>query len=437
MDFRPELSWEFLSGDEITAKSVRAVRNHVRHVKEASPYYREALFDVFPEDIKSIDDIVKLPFTERTTLVEKTQSFIAVPPDRIAETVVTSGTTGSPLAFSLTAADIDRLTFNDALAFYSGGITNADRAQVCVSLDNMFIGGMSYYRGMMHVGANTSRIGVMPSDIHRHYFDLLHPTVIVGVPSFLIKLSTEFSKPGSDNYMSSIKKIFCTGESIRKQDMQLNGTGKTLEDFFGAKAYSTYGNTELSISYCECIAQNGGHCRPELVYTEIVDGNGAPVPDGTPGEIVATPLGVEGMPLVRYKTGDIAFRVAGSCACGRNSMRIGPILGRKSQLIKVKGTTVYPLAITGILDDISEIDDYIIMLENDESLSDRVSLHAVTAPANVEKISSRLRTELRVHVPVLISNMATILHYRGKSGKKARIIDKRKHGVSAVRQSTV
>jgi phenylacetate-CoA ligase len=118
-------------------------------------------------------------------------------------------------------------------------------------------------------------------------------------------------------------------------------------------------------------------------------------------------------------------------------MRIGPILGRKSQLIKVKGTTVYPLAITGILDDISEIDDYIIMLENDESLSDRVSLHAVTAPANVEKISSRLRTELRVHVPVLISNMATILHYRGKSGKKARIIDKRKHGVSAVRQSTV
>jgi phenylacetate-CoA ligase len=119
--------------------------------------------------------------------------------------------------------------------------------------------------------------------------------------------------------------------------------------------------------------------------------------------------------------------VAGACDCGRNSLRIGPILGRKSHMIKVKGTTMYPLAITNILDDIEGIEDYLIILEDDESLSDRVSLHAVTPPANLEKIANRIRTELRVHIPVLISNIATIQHYRGKSHKKPRILDNRKH----------
>lgn len=427
MVFRPELSWEFLSGDEIAAKSVRAVRNHVRHVKETSAYYRETLFDVFPEDIKSPEDIAKLPFTEKSILVEKTASFTAATPQQIVETVVTSGSTGMPLVFPLTATDLERLEFNEALAFNSAGVTCADRAQVYVSLDRLFIAGIAYYRGLTHLGVNTARIGVLPMDMQKHYFDLLKPTVVVGVPSFLKKLTEEFSRLGFNREASCLKKIFCIGESIRTVDLQLNGAGKTLEEFFDAKVYSTYGNTELSVSYCECIAQKGGHARPELVYTEIVDDNGAPAPDGTVGELVATPLGVEGVPLVRYKTGDITFKVAGACDCGRNSLRIGPILGRKSHMIKVKGTTMYPLAITNILDDIEGIEDYLIILEDDESLSDRVSLHAVTPPANLEKIANRIRTELRVHIPVLISNIATIQHYRGKSHKKPRILDNRKH----------
>jgi len=429
--FRPELSWEFLSADEITAKSVRAVRNHVRHAKETSAYYRETLFDVFPEDIKSPEDIAKLPYTEKTAFVEKTQSFIAVAPDQIVETVVTSGSTGSPLIFPLTTTDLERLTFNEALAFCSAGVTCQDRAHVYVSLDRLFIAGMAYYRGLTHLGVNTSRIGVLPADMQKHFFDLLKPTVIVGVPSFLKKLASEFAAMGFNREMSSLKKIFCIGESIRSIDLQLNGVGKTLEEFFGAKVYSTYGNTELSVSYCECTAQNGGHARPELIYTEIVDDNGLPAPDGAMGELVATPLGVEAAPLIRYKTGDITFKVAGPCPCGRNSLRIGPIMGRKSQMIKVKGTTVYPLAITTILDDIDGVEDYLIIVENDESLSDNIALHVATPPSNVEKISNRIRTEVRVHVPVLISNCATISHFRGKSAKKTRILDNRKYGAAA------
>jgi phenylacetate-CoA ligase len=161
------------------------------------------------------------------------------------------------------------------------------------------------------------------------------------------------------------------------------------------------------------------------VYTEILDDDGRAVPDGTPGELVVTPLGVEGVPLVRYRTGDITFRISGACACGRNSCRIGPILARKSQMIKLKGTTVYPLTITNALDSLQGIEDYVIVLEGDPSLADRVALHVATTPAMVQPIAAHVRAAARVSFPVLVSNAASINALRGDSRKKVRVIDLR------------
>lgn len=426
MVFRPELSWEFLSEDEIQAKSLRALRNHIKNVKETSPYYREILCNISAEDIQSVDDFEYLPFTDKKTVSEHTGHFLATDPLQVVETVVTSGSTGKPLAFQLTSNDIERLAFNEALSFNSIGITPQDRAQVLVSLDRLFIAGMAYYRGLMLLGANTMRMGVLPIDMHKQYLEFFNPTVLVGVPSFFRKLGQEIGKMGYDFSRSSIRKLICIGESTRTQDMQLNSSGKVLEEMWNAKVFSTYATTEISVSYCECAFQSGGHSRPELVYTEIIDEKGRVVPDGTPGELVATPLGIEGMPLVRYRTGDITFKIPGQCECGRNSMRIGPILGRKSQMIKLKGTTIFPLAITNALDSVDELNDYIIILENDDSLSDRVTVHAVTQPVNVLKIAERLRSAARVNIPVLVSNAATIQSLRGSSRKTVRVVDFRK-----------
>ncbi|HUI91434.1 MAG TPA: AMP-binding protein [Chitinivibrionales bacterium] len=426
MVFRPELSWEFLSADEIEARSVRAMRNHVRHAKEVSPHYQNALFDVFPDDIKTRDDIRKLPFTEKSDVVEDTNMFLGVTPEQIVETVVTSGSTGKPLVFSMTANDVDRLAFNEALSFYGTGVTPKDRAQILVSLDRLFIAGMAYYRGLSLLGVNTARIGVLPFDMQKYYIDLLKPTVVVGVPSFLLRLAKELAKLSFDTKGSSIEKLVCIGEAIRGQDMELNTVGRALEELYDAKVYSTYASTELSCAFCECTTQYGGHAHPELVYTEIVDETGKEAADGQVGELVATPLGVEAMPLLRYKTGDITFKVPGKCACGRNSLRVGPILARKSQMIKIKGTTVYPLAITNVLDSLDGIEDYIIVLEDDESGSDRVTIHAATMPSNLDKIGCQLRAQARVQLPVLISNITTIQHFRGKSAKKVRVVDSRK-----------
>lgn len=392
---------------------------------EVSPWYSKSLSGISHEDIRSEEDYTRLPCTEKTDLVDNIDQFEAVPPEEIVETVVTSGSTGKPLVFPLTLNDLDRLAYNEALSFYGIGVTKKDRAQILVSLDRLFIAGMAYYRGLTILGADTARIGVLPFEMQRHYLDLLQPTVIVGVPSFLKKLGRELKSQGFDSSVSSIKRIVCIGESLRMQDMQLNSVGRILEELFDAQVYSTYGNTELSIAYCECSAKNGNHSRPELVYTEIVDENGGPVPDGTPGELVATPLGVEGVPLVRYRTGDITFKLPGECSCGRSSCRIGPVLSRKSQMIKLKGTTVYPLTITNALDELDCIEDYVVFLEGDESLSDQVTIHAVTQPCMLPTITGHLQAKARVSFPVLVTNTATIASFRGDGRKKIKIIDRR------------
>ena len=425
MVFKPQHSWEFCSADDIEARTIRALRNQVAHVREDSPHYAVALAHVDPRDIDSLESFSRLPLTEKNELAASAASFTAVPPESVAEIVVTSGSTGKPLLFPLTANDLDRLAFNEALSFNAAGIDCSDRVQILVSLDRLFIAGMAYYRGLTLLGATTARVGVLPFPMQKHYLELLKPTALVGVPSFLLKLAAELERSGFDPATAGIRTLVCIGETVRTRELELNPVGQALTTRFGATVCSTYGATELSVAYGECTHGCGGHSHPELVYTEIVDDEGHTLPDGEIGELVTTTLGVEGVPLVRYRTGDMTFAMTAPCACGRNSCRIGPILGRKSQLIKLKGTTLYPTTVTNALDGIDGIEDYVLVLENDTSLSDRVTLHAATRPDNVPLIAQNLRTHARVAIPVLVSNIPTITALRGEQRKKVRIVDRR------------
>ncbi len=427
MDFRPQLSWEFLSGDEITAKTVRALRNHVRHVKECSSFYRTLFDQTVPDDITTLDDFARLPITTRKNLVEMSPQFLGVSPMQIVETVITAGTTGRPLPFVLTKSDLDRIAYSQALSFHGIGLTAADRVLVLVSLDRFSIDGMAHYRGAVMVGANTMRmgVGVASHAILQRYLQFFKPTVLIGTPSVLRTAAAELNKNGYDTVKSQVNKLVCIGECLYTKEITLNATGRTLEALWGAQAFSMYSSTELSVTYGDCTARQGGHAHPELVYTEIVNDSGRTLPEGEIGELVATPLGVEGVPLARYRTGDITFKVPGGCSCGRNSCRVGPILGRRSQLFTCSGTVVYPLILTNALDAIEDIKDYLILLESDTSQSDAVTINVAAPPAALEKIKHAVWKATGVHLQVIVSNIPTIHSLRGGTNRKIPIVDNR------------
>ena len=140
-------------------------------------------------------------------------------------------------------------------------------------------------------------------------------------------------QPGIDYRNSSVKRIIGIGEGLRDANLNLNLLGTSIKNRWDVDLFATYSSTEMSATFAECPYGCGGHVHPELIIVEIIGENDQPVPDGTPGEIVVTTLGVEGMPLLRFRTGDIAARIPGQCACGRNSYRLTPLVGRKNNMI--------------------------------------------------------------------------------------------------------
>ena len=146
-----------------------------------------------------------------------------------------------------------------------------------------------------------------------------------------------------------------------------------MHDLWAAQVLGTYASTEMATSFTECAqGRGGGHVLPDLIAVEILNEAGEPVPPGQPGEVVATPLQVTGMPLLRLSTGDIAALLTDPCPCGRKTYRLGPVLGRKAQMLKVRGTTLYPPAIFAALQSLEGIRNYCLDVYQDHELSDRV-----------------------------------------------------------------
>ncbi|TAL23849.1 MAG: phenylacetate--CoA ligase family protein, partial [Nitrospirae bacterium] len=228
----------------------------------------------------------------------------------------------------------------------------------------------------------------------------------------------------------SLKKIVLIGESIRNQDFSSNSLGKLVEGAWGKKCFSTYGITEAALSFCECSYHNGLHSHPDLVIAEIVDDKGNPLKDGETGELVVTPLQVEGMPFIRYKTGDITFKISEKCRCGRTSLRIGPIIGRKHQRLKVKGVTLYPKTIENALLEIKDIVNYQIEAYTGPDYTDhvRVLIGAHRKDPSFQKIvcdrlkaKARLTPEVKIMLPKEIEKEL----YKGGSRKALTFNDRR------------
>ncbi|HRO83708.1 MAG TPA: AMP-binding protein [Niabella sp.] len=431
MNELPSIS--FQSPAHIKAYQEIRLADLLEYVSINSVYYKElfASKGIDIKSIKSIEDLVKIPPTEKEHLQAENENFLCVPKNKVIEYMATSGTVGHPVTIALTENDLQRLAYNEYSSFVCADGTSTDIYQLMLTLDRQFMAGMAYYMGIRKLGAGLVRVGPGVPSLQWEVIDRLKPTSIVAVPSFIVKLIQYAKDNGININTSSVKKAVCIGENLRTEDLELNVLGKKITQDWDIKLYSTYASTEMQTAFTECSEGRGGHLNPELAIVEILDENGMPVADGEIGEVAVTTLGVEGMPLLRYKTGDLCRALKEPCKCGRQTLRLSPVIGRKKQMIKFKGTTLFAPALFEIIHKTDAIKEYVAEVYSNEIGTDEVLLYLVpsdTSEETTNRIASYLQARLRVmpHIKYLSPEEMQKLQLPEGVRKPVKFIDKRK-----------
>ena len=416
----------FSSRSEVSRLQDRLLAEHLRYCRSNSPFYRK-LFAAFPDRDYDFDFLQELPTTSKRDLAEHNDDFFAVPGSEISDICFTSGTTGTPCRIVYTASDLDRLAYNDACGYRAAGMLQGEKVLLTCTIDRCFIAGLAYYQGVVKFGAAAIRNGLNTLESHAEVISTLHPENIIGVPSFLAKLGQYLA----DNHIdgSCIRRLVCIGEPARNRKMELTPLGTKLEGFWPGALHSTYASSEIVTSFTECSARCGGHPPADLAVVEILDEEGNRVPDGEPGEVTVTPLQVTGMPLVRFRTGDVSFIIPEPCPCGRGTLRLGPILGRKAQMLKVRGTTLFPGAFFNVLDAIPGVIEYYMEVRG-TALSDEITICVACREGETPEslgVAEKLYGRTRIHVPVVaVDAAAARQRVFGTSRKPVRFFDLRK-----------
>jgi len=423
---------KFIQRKEIRELQENKLQELLAYLKTNSPYYQR-IFNQEQIDIdriKKLEDLESLPTTSKEDLQSFNEEFLCVPRTSIIEYTSTSGTLGSPVTIALTEKDLQRLAYNEFKSFSCAGGKPEDVYQLMLTLDRQFMAGMAYYSGIRKLGAGIIRVGPGVPSLQWETIFRLKPTVLVAVPSFILKLIQWADEHQINMATASVKKAICIGENIRQTDFSLNLLGKKITDAWNIKLFSTYASTEMQTAFTECEAGRGGHHQPDLVIVELLNEENQPVPTGEAGEVTITTLGVEGMPLLRYKTGDLCIAHEEICSCGRHSLRLSPVIGRKKQMIKFKGTTLFAPALFDLLAGMEDISDFVAEVYSNEIGTDEVLLHLLPLKYSEEsdhRIRAYLQAKLRVTPQIRYVNAETIqqLQFPGTGRKAVKFLDRR------------
>ncbi|MFZ1453091.1 MAG: AMP-binding protein [Ferruginibacter sp.] len=377
-----------------------------------------------------MEDLSVIPVTIKEDLQQRNDDFLCVPRNKIIEYSSTSGTLGNPVTIMLTENDLARLACNEYASLVSIESSVNDIYQIMLTLDRQFMAGMAYYSGIQKLGAGIVRLGPGVPSLQWETILRLKPTAIIAVPSFIVKLISYAQEHQIDINSTTVKKALCVGENIRNADFSLNPLGKKITDAWDIKLFSTYASTEMQTAFTECTECKGGHLQPDLLIVELLDEMNKAVAPGEPGEVTITTLGVEGMPLLRYKTGDICKYDDTPCACGRNSLRLSPVMGRKKQMLKYKGTTLYPPALFDILHEMENVIDYVAEVSSNEMGTDEVLIYILPDNYDEEtnrKIRANLQARLRVspHIKYITEEEIKKIQMPEAGRKIIRFIDRR------------
>lgn len=409
------------------------LKETLKYLAEHSTFYKR-MFEEHNIDISKIntlEDLTSIPTTSKQDLQEHNDDFICVDPINIIDYVTTSGTLGEPVTFALTEGDLQRLAYNEASSFIMAGCSNEDIMQLMTTIDRRFMAGLAYFMGARELGCGVVRVGNGIPELQWDTIKRVKSTACMVVPSFLTKMIEFAEKNNIDYNNSNLKRAICIGEALRTPEGELTTLGKKInEKWPSLELFSTYASTEMQTSFTECEMHNGGHIPSDLIIVELLDENNNPVKDGEAGEVTITTIGVEAMPLLRFKTGDICIRMSEKCKCGRHSARLSSVIGRKGQMIKFKGTTIYPPILFDILDNIPEVQNYVVEVFTNALGTDQIQIRIGSdnhSEAFIKQIKDIFRSKVRVAPDIKFDSVELIsrLQMPPMSRKVVKFIDLR------------
>ncbi len=416
---------ECASRDELRALQLERLKSTVERCYNNVPHYRKKLdaAGAKPEDIKSLEDIRRIPFTEKDDLRENyPYKLFASPMKDVVRIHASSGTTGKPTVVGYTKADLDMWAECVARLACAAGATDEDIAQITFGY-TLFTGAFGLHYGLEKVGSTIIPISGGNSERQLAIMQDFGTTILVGTPSYALYLAETAKKLGIDTEKLPLRLGMFGGEG-HTEEMR-----REIEKAWGILATENYGLSEIigpGVSG-ECHCQCGMHINEDHFYCEIVDRDTLePLPDGQQGEMVITSLTKEALPILRYRTKDITWLMPQKCECGRTSARMAKVQGRTDDMLIIRGVNVFPSQIESVLLGVDDIGPHYEIIVRKEGYMDKIEVLVEVIDAALldkfsalerleKKIQHALFTVLNIGADVRLVEPQSLKRYEGKA----------------------
>lgn len=429
MYLHPE--FEKLTRSEIEVLQTERLKKTVRQCMNSEFYRRRfAESHIDPDDIRSLSDLSRIPFTTKQDLRDSYPfGMSAVPLSRVVRLHSSSGTTGTPTVILHTQRDLDEWANAVARCLYMVGLRPGDIFQNSSGY-GMFTGGLGFQYGAERLGMLTVPAAAGNTKRQIKFITDFGTTALHAIPSYAGRLYEVMEEMGIDPRRDTHLRTLIIGAEPHSEEQR-----RRIEQMLGVKAYNSFGMSEMcgpGVAF-ECTEQNGLHIWEDYYIVEIVDPMTLePVPEGEVGELVLTTINREAMPLLRYRTRDLTRILPGECPCGRHHLRLDRMKGRSDDMIILKGVNIFPIQIETVLMQFAELgNDYLITLTNEEAndlMTVEVELNAFSDDYRrlqvlTKEITRQLKDEILITPVVRLVSKGSLPKQEGKA---IRVRDLRK-----------
>ncbi len=426
-------SKECMSRDEMLTLQGKRLHKTVHNLYHNVPFYRNKLqqMDITPDDIRTVEDIVKLPFTTKDDLRDNyPYGLFGVPMSEIIRIHASSGTTGLPTVVGYTRKDISVWSELMARCLTAYGTSSKDIFSVAYGY-GLFTGGLGAHYGVEAMGGTVIPTSTGNTQKHLQLLRDFGATAIAATPSYILYLADAIESQGFS------KSDFKLKTGILGAEPWTEGMRKEIEERMGINAFNIYGLSEImgpGVSH-ECSFKCGSHIAEDHFLPEIIDPETLqPLPYGEQGELVFTTITKEGIPLLRYRTKDLCTLTAEPCECGRTNVRMSRIVGRSDDMLIIKGVNVFPSQIEAVVTEIEELEPHYMIIIDRVNNQDTFEIQVEVRPSFIsdnmstmlaikKKVSSRLHSMLGLNPDIKLVEPKTLQRFEGKA---KRVIDNRK-----------